>query len=214
MSVPYAETSSGIKAKLIPSVSITPGSIGPWTVEQFEIPEQSIENVRLMMSGRGCRPGKYTKLVHEKRGLIMSDTDAEKADHYAFVRAADGHCLMNGLGIGMCLNAILKKPDVTRVSVIEIDPDIISLVGPNYTDPRIKIINADAYKYSPPKGTRYGAVWHDIWDNLCTDNLDEMARLHRKYGRRTDWQGSWGHEMLKHQRRQDKRDEQRWAMWR
>jgi hypothetical protein len=42
------------------------------------------------------------------------------------------------------------------------------------------------------KGERYGMVWHDIWDSFCGDNLPEMTRLKRKYGRRADWQGCWG----------------------
>ena len=42
-----------------------------------------------------------------------------------------------------------------------------------------------------PRDTRYDVVWHDIWDNICADNLPEMHRLHRRYGRRCDWQGSW-----------------------
>lgn len=55
----------------------------------------------------------------------------------------------------------------------------------------MQIINADAFAYKPPKSKRYGAVWHDIWANICADNLPEMHKLHRKYGRIADWQGSW-----------------------
>jgi len=126
----------------------------------------------------------------------MSDTPAEMTDHYSFVRQAKGNVLINGLGIGMVLNAILKNDSpaskVEKVTVIEIDQDVIGLVGPHYLrDHRVEIVHADAFDYQPPKGVRYDAVWHDIWDTICTDNLDAMAMLHRKYGRRTDWQGSW-----------------------
>jgi hypothetical protein len=34
------------------------------------------------------------------------------------------------------------------------------------------------------KGKRYDMVWHDIWDDICSDNLEGMAKLHRKYGDR------------------------------
>ena len=50
---------------------------------------------------------------------------------------------------------------------------------------------ADALEYKPPRGEQYDVVWHDIWPNICTDNLPEMHKLHRKYGRRCNWQGSW-----------------------
>jgi hypothetical protein len=89
----------------------------------------------------------------------------------------------------MVLSVILDQ--VTHVTVIEKSPDVIKLVGPSFADPRVTIIEADAYTYQPPKGIRYNAVWHDIWDNICGDNTEGMGKLHRKYGRRTDWQDSW-----------------------
>lgn len=182
---------------MIPSVTVPEGSSGPWSVSRFTIgSEPSISMLRLAMSGRSTRPGTYTKLVHRSRGVVMSDTDAEKRDHYAFVAAARGHVLINGLGLGMCVAAVLSRPKVERVTVVEIDPDVISLVGPHYTSDRVEIVEASAFDYVPPKGVRYGAVWHDIWDSICEDNRPEMIRLHRKYGRRCDWQGSWGRQVM------------------
>ena len=99
---------------------------------------------------------------------------------------------------------------VDKVTVIENSPDVIALVGPTlmkrYSSllPRLEIIEADAFTYKPPKGIRYSVVWHDIWPDLCTDNLKTIGTLHRRYGRRCDWQGSWGKELLHHHRRQEK----------
>lgn len=186
---------------MIPNVTIPTGTAGPWTIDKFTITDEpSIANLRLMRDGRGIKPGEYTRLTHAKRGVVMSDTTAEKRDHYAFVRAARGHVLINGLGIGMCLNACLRKPTVTAVTVVEVDADIIGLVGPHYADPRVAIVHASAFDYKPPAGVRYGAVWHDIWDSICEDNLPEMHRLHRKYGRIADWQGSWGRDTIEYNR--------------
>jgi hypothetical protein len=56
---------------------------------------------------------------------------------------------------------------------------------------RVEIIQADAFSWKPPKNIRYGMVWHDIWPNICGDNYPEMKTLHRRYGRKADWQGSW-----------------------
>jgi hypothetical protein len=133
---------------------------------------------------------KYT-MVTRNGYLVMSDTPAEKDDHWQAWRRAKGSCLLNGLGIGMLLKNIMEKPEVTDITVVEISQDLIDIVGPHYKDPRVTIICADAFLYQPPKGKRYQMVWHDIWDGICADNLPEMARLHRKYGRRCDWQGSW-----------------------
>ena len=121
----------------------------------------------------------------------MSDTPAEQRDHCEAVRRATGSCLLNGLGIGMVLKNILLKDDVTDVTVVEISQDLIDMVSPHYNDPRVTFVCSNAFDYKPPKGKRYNMVWHDIWDYICSDNLPEMTRLHRKYGRRADWQGSW-----------------------
>ncbi len=137
-----------------------------------------------------------------------------------------GHVLINGLGLGMVaatmLNAELHcqecngyphrgqctcepiadreiRYSVDKVTVIELISDVISLVGPTllkrYGD-RLEIIEADAFTYKPIKGQRYSVVWNDIWSDLCTDNLKGMGTLHRRYGKRCDWQGSWGKELL------------------
>lgn len=148
--------------------------------------------VRSAMKGRGYIPeGEYTSLTCKGRGIVMSDTPDEMRDHYHAFWKAKGHVLINGLGLGMVLGAILRKPEVEHVTVIEIDPDVIDLVGPHYACGRLTIINVDAFEYVPPKGARFGAAWHDIWDDYCADNLPEMTRLKRRYGRRADWQGCW-----------------------
>lgn len=179
---------------MIEAVQIPEGKRGLWAIERFVVTEDDARktSLRAAIKGRGYVPaGSYTQLRHDRRGIVMSDTPDEKRDHIEAVVNAKGHVLINGLGIGMVLNAMLRRPAVERVTVIEIDPDVVSLVSPAYADPRVEIITADAFEYRPPKGVRYGAVWHDIWDMICGDNLPEMTRLKRKYGRRTGWQGCW-----------------------
>jgi hypothetical protein len=100
-----------------------------------------------------------------------------------------------------------KRYAVDKVTVIENSPDVIALVGPTLTErygDRLEIIEADAFTYKPPKGIRYSVVWHDIWPDLCEDNLKTMGTLHRRYGKRCDWQGSWGKELLQYHRRRDR----------
>ena len=184
---------------LIEAVTVPEGKRGPWAIERFTVDPKSIEALRLAWAGRPVHPGTYTRLMRGQT-VVMSDTPAERRDHSWFVAMARGHVLINGLGIGMCLAAVLRKPEVTQATVVEIDPDVIALVGPHYTDPRVQIVQASAFDYQPPKGVRYGAVWHDIWDDICIDNLPEMHKLHRKYGRRADWQGSWGREIAERHR--------------
>jgi len=168
------------------------GARGLWRVERFTVPKHSIEGMRLGFAGRGISPGTYTRLMHKHRGLVMSDTPAEIRDCMSLFINARGNGLINGLGLGMCLRGVLLKPEVEQVTVIEIDQDLIDLIGGYFADKsRVAIINADAFHYKPPRGQRFDFVWHDIWDDICGDNYDEMKRLHRKYGRLTKWQESW-----------------------
>jgi hypothetical protein len=163
---------------------------GPWEISRFTV--KSID-FGIILHGRIHPPvgETYTKLVKNKKTIVMSDTPAEMRDHFEPVYRAAGSCLINGLGIGLVLKNILLKPVVTDVTVVEISQDLIDLVAPHYQDPRVTIVCDDAFQYQPPKGKRYQMVWHDIWNSINYDNLKEMEKLHRKYGKRTDWQGSW-----------------------
>ena len=175
------------------------GESGAWRVTKFTITEDDTKIFNLRASwhpgGRTISAGDFTRLTRSGK-VIMSDTRAEIQDHMYFVRVARGNVLVNGLGLGVCLQMLLDKSDVVKITVIEQSEDVIKLVAPYFIRPhRVEIIHADAFDWKPPKGVRYDAVWHDIWDDICADNLPEMHKLHRKYGRRTDWQGSWCREL-------------------
>ena len=183
---------------LIPAVTVPEGQSGIWRVERFTITldQAKFESMRMSFrpGGRHCRAGTYTRLMRDST-VVMSDTPDEKRDHYWFVRIAKGRVLVNGLGIGMVLNALLLKPEVEHVTVVEKSEDVIKLVAPHYAGPRVEIVHADALEYRPAPGVRFDSVWHDIWDYICADNLPEMHKLHRRYGRRCEWQGSWAREL-------------------
>lgn len=199
----------------IPFVDLPEKEQGDWRIKKFEVPtHMTIEAARLALVGRAIRPGIYTALQHTRRGTVMSDTPAEKRDHMAFVHAATGHVLINGLGLGMSLKAVLLKPDVTAVTVVEIDPDVMALVAPHYQDPRVVITLGDALTYQPPYGRRYGAVWNDIWDTIGAENLPDMARLHRKYSRRAEWVGSWCRAECKREQRRERENERFYSAFR
>ncbi|MBN2302083.1 MAG: hypothetical protein JXN60_06145 [Lentisphaerae bacterium] len=210
---------------LIPNVNLPEGQSGNWKVEKFTISKREATLYNVNAHGRPVREGTYTRLVRNGK-VVMSDTPAEKRDHFEPVYRAYGRCLVNGLGLGMIVSAMLEKkkhrylpgdhvppgkfddkaliPTVEHVTVIEKDADVIALVGlplkERYGD-RLTIIHADAFEYTPSKGERYDFVWHDIWDNICSDNLSEMHKLHRKYGRYCKWQGSWGRDTCEYYRR-------------
>ena len=190
-------------------VNLSEGESGNWKIERFEVTKEqaAIERMRSMFNGgRGVPAGVYTALKY-KGQIIMSDTPDEIRDHFSIIRMASGHVLLNGLGLGMVLKACMEKDSVTHITVIENSSDVIKLSGKYYKEKygdKLTIIHADAFEYKPPKNIRYGAVWHDIWAYISEDNLPEMHKLHRKYGRKTNWQGSWCRESCERYRERDR----------
>jgi hypothetical protein len=191
-------------------VELTPGKCGPWEIERFTVSEHEarIFNLRQAMQWTAHRRidgGTYTRLTRNGK-VIMSDTPAEQADHWDIIHRAEGLVLVNGLGLGMVVGAMLGKPNVNHITVVEKDADVIELVGRQIdvaeVADRLMIVHCDAYEYEPPKGITYDVVWHDIWDNVSTENLEGMKRLHYKYGRKCRYQASWARkEVLKLKKR-------------
>ena len=173
-------------------IDVPDGISGNVKVETFEVPDKDFSQMISMMKyGRGVPAGKYKRLMIDG-SCVMSNTPDEIRDFSSFVYKAKGSVLVNGLGLGVLLKALLNKPEITDITVIEKSKDVIKLVAPIYlTDNRVTIINADAFKYKSSKDKKYNAVWHDIWNYICGDNYDEMKTLHRKYGQKTSYQESW-----------------------
>ena len=192
------------------AVDIPTGSHGPVTVEKFTV-EDNLQN--MMLGWRRCQPGIYTSLRRNGR-LWMSDTSAERMDHLSAaleIERRGGRVLLGGLGLGMILRAAILTKGVTHIDVVEIDADVIALVGPHYQkmaaerNISLTIHQADLMTIKWPSSTHWNVAWFDIWPELCTDSLDEMASLRRSYGRRADWCDCWGRELLLSRRRQEKR---------
>jgi len=90
------------------------------------------------------------------------------------------------------------------------------MIGPFYDDARVRLICDDALTIKWPRNTHFDSVWHDIWPDLCTDQLDEVATLKRRYARRCNWQAAWSEEelRLRYQRRLEKRETAGWGCFR
>ena len=194
---------------MIPKVNIPEGKIGNWSVEIFSVSKSDadMDNIRnIFRGGRSVPEGSYTGL-YRNGSVIMSDTPDEMRDHRFAVSSAKGNCLILGLGLGMVIAAMLDKPEVTKVTVIDNSLDVIALTGPTLLErygERIEIIHADAMTWKPPKGERYNCVWADIWDHISGDNTKQMSTLNRRYGRISDWHGNWCEGLCK-------RENERWA---
>jgi hypothetical protein len=204
------------------TVTVPEGEIDGLAVQRFTMERYDLENMRQALHyGRGTRPGEYTRLIDRKTGTFwMSDTDAEKSDHHKpvaminFLKAQ--RVVINGLGLGMVLQAALTFAHVEHIDVVEQDARVIRLVGPHYTqDPRVNIIHADAYEQVKvwPRGTRWDVGWSDVWPEITTDDRDTRRFLHTRYARRTQWHGNWAQDMVNRTYRAERAEERRHAEW-
>jgi hypothetical protein len=196
---------------LLRPVDVPVGRCGKWAVERFTVSKDdaAIYNLRLALSGEGARsikPGTYTRLVGVNADgksfgdPMMSDTPAEMRDHWEPVHRAAGNVLLAGLGIGLVLQAILDKRGVSRVTVVEKDDAIITLVAPHYLaryGGGLRVVHADINTWRPARGEFFDVVWFDIWSTLNTDNLKNMGALKRRFARCSTWRGCWGQEILR-----------------
>lgn len=158
-------------------------------------------------------PGTYARL-HVDGTLMMSDTQMERRTNREFLRQAHGRVLVAGLGIGLILHAVLKKREVTSVTVLEKYADVVKLVAPTLSkfSRKLDIITTDVHDYAPPTGVKFNTVYFDIWPTISTDNLPEMGRLqkraHASWIDKSDpdrWVGSWLRDYLLAQQASERR---------
>lgn len=204
--------------KLLGKVSVPEGKKNNISIEKFTVSKmESGFSIFSYGPSRIVEAGEYTRLMFGKQ-VIMSDTSNEIRDHFKPIIKAKGKCLVAGLGIGVVLQALLRKKEVEFVTVVEKSQDVIDLVEPHYRElfgwDKFEIICADIFYWKPPKGVKYEMAWYDIWFNICSDNLPEMHKLHRKFGNKTSWQGSWCRGILERKRRIEKREEKLYMSYR
>lgn len=182
---------------------IVPSELGRARIDVIEASGTSAFLASLQ--GESIRDGDRMTRLSVGRRLVMSDTRDEYRDHVEAIHRATGRVLIHGLGLGCYLRAILQKPDVQHVDVVELEQDVLDLVGPYFADDaRVHFHQGDAYTFTFPKGVTWDAAWHDIWADKCSDDLEGHARLNRRYARRVGWQRCWAHHELLRNRRWEK----------
>ena len=91
---------------------IPAGKKGAAEIEHFEVSQESA--ALSCLRRESISPGQYCCLYVDRQ-LMMSDGDAEHRSNIQAVHKARGDVLIAGLGIGMILIPILRKPEVTSV---------------------------------------------------------------------------------------------------
>jgi hypothetical protein len=131
----------------------------------------------------------------------MSMTPMELESQEIGVRAATGHTVVMGMGMGWAAVNAALRPDVTRVTVVEIDPDVIEVnrrIGlfeqlPPAIMAKIAIVNADAMEYRTDEPA--DTLMTDIWLPFNGDERMEQSRvMARNTGARRVY--VWGQELV------------------
>lgn len=178
---------------------LKPGKHGEAEITIFEVSQQDSDLTRLRAAinrrwTEYIPAGRYAKL-RSNGSLWMTDTKMEQDTCREFVRAARGDVFIAGLGIGMVLLAVQDKPEVTSVTVVEYDADVIALVVPQLPlNAKVRVVHADAFKWKPPRGQKFDTLWFDIWANICGDNARDFPVLRKHYARARKpgaWVGLW-----------------------
>ena len=124
---------------------------------------------------------------------VMEDSRRELSRHLPIWLTAHGRVLVSGLGLGCVVRGLLAKPLVEHVDVVEIDREIIRVVGQEFVaDPRVAIHHANALKVTFPRGTKWDFAWHDISTPDHDEGLQLLhGRLLVKFRHRVKYQGAW-----------------------
>jgi len=166
------------------------------------------------MRGTWCPPGIYRLLVIGGH-TIMSNTPDELSSSMAPVLEGRGDVLIFGLGLGCILPDLLAKEEVNSVLVVEKNRNVIDLVSPSFSDPKLTIVEGDAFVWKPEKGRKFSTIFFDIWGDYHTDLLPEMGRLLRRcvpWKKKGDcWAGCWRREELLDIRRRERAANLPWA---
>ncbi|WBC28481.1 methyltransferase [Thiohalocapsa phage LS06-2018-MD03] len=129
----------------------------------------------------GQREQKICVLRDLNKGeIVMSDSWMEQDTNIKIVRAAHGHVLVAGLGIGMILLALQDKPNVKSITVVEISQELHDFIRPNLIlNDKVDIVISDIHDYKAPRV--FDFVYCDIWNGISGYNLDEMLDLTSKF---------------------------------
>lgn len=120
--------------------------------------------------------------LHEGETVWMSPALSEFNSMEEGIQKGYGKCLTFGLGIGLILYMWLRKEEVTEVTVVEYNEDVIRLFKEHLLPQfpkgkKIKIIQGDAFDYYTEDFlTQFDYVYVDFWEST-EDGLLYYTRL-------------------------------------
>lgn len=185
--------------------SVAPQKFGNWQIDRMTIPDNLQKAVEYKMPWPDytlLRHKIFPKMTYENMhriaddgsflDIVMEDSLRELRRHLPIWLAAYGRVLKTGLGLGCVVRGLLANPAVTHIDVIEIDPDIIRVIGAEFIgNPRVSIYLGDALTFEFPKPTVWDFAWHDIWTAENKGLAQQHMKLLTRFDKQAKKQGAW-----------------------
>jgi hypothetical protein len=153
---------------------------------------QVVTNMAALMRDEGVGKGVRT---------WMSMTPMEIESQELGCRAAFGHTVVMGLGMGWATANAALRPDVTTVTVVEFDWEVIAMIGeigvfaqlPPEAQAKITVVRGDALTYTPdhPADTLLADIWLPLNGD---DRVDQVRKMMTNTGASKVY--FWGQEMV------------------
>ena len=128
---------------------------------------------------------KVKRLLIANRGWMVDDPPHWWAmeEHAQFYH---GHVLCAGLGLGLMVHTLSANPEVTRITVVEREKDVIDLVAPLVPQDKLHVVHGDFWEY---RGRQPDGVLFDLFvgdgRQLQHDALVCYAQLAQWFDRAT-----------------------------
>jgi hypothetical protein len=172
--------------------SYRPGQIGPWKI----ITGTGLSHHWGYFTGP-CMAERMPLLARKEAGS-GDDADGEGAAWNTWMslspfevesqeigcRHASGHTVVMGLGMGWVAANVALHPNVTKVTVVEIDTDVIELFShsgalDSLSDEargRLDVVNADAMEWLPQAEHEVDLLLADIWLRQAEPQIIDQVR--------------------------------------
>ena len=138
----------------------------------------------------------YTVLIKNSVNTympIMQDSEAEYNEHQWLWDNATGDVLIAGLGIGFVNEVLIANDNITSVTIVEIEQDVVDLVWEHCAkDDRFTLIIDDIETWDIPSDSSWDIAWFDTWDTKNILTMKEYNDLMiEKYSSYCDEIGIW-----------------------
>ena len=176
------------------SVNIPVGTSGDFEISHYT--NETTDNLwQVYLQMKSESHNSHTVLLKQGCNMpIMQDSEAEYNEHQWLWDNAKGDVLIGGLGLGMCHQPLIDNPNVTSVTIVELEQDVVDLVWEHCTkDGSFTLVVGDFETWEPPEGSSFDTVWGDSWIFDNTLSLPAYrALITDRYSSHTDNIGFWG----------------------